>query len=143
MKIENLEGKISINRRSGGNDEQSNIFIEIQDNQSRIKFIEIKINMADFTAALTGHSFIPVIFKTNNLEYIGKTKETEKAAINIPHGVRHDKKSIETYLEEVHQRDGWIIDTYLGSQNSLIALWDDPDYYYTANISYHRYMYHD
>lgn len=134
----NLTGGISISRRTGDGYENT-ICIEIKDDSSRNRFIDVKMSLADFAAAISGCSEMPIQFEVRCLDSIGKTKETEAASINIPKNMKFSsREDIRKYLQAYHQRDGWVLDDYLGSQTSIKHIESD-EFFAVANIKYFRY----
>ncbi len=112
-----MEGKISITRPSYG-DGRNVIAIEIYDPASRTAFCRMQIDMADFAAALTGQSQMPVEMELRGLQNVGKKKITESRIALYPERLSN-KEILAQWLKDNHQEEGWIIDTYLGSQRSI------------------------
>lgn len=134
-------GEISIYRV---NDDVKSIRIELTDDKSRNRFITIEIDPKDLMLALTGFSGKPIKYETHRLEFLGKKKETEDLVVAIIAGevgyYFDTKKQFQNYLEayeHVLVGDGWKIDTYLGSQNSIKKM---PDGSVILNVSKYRYI---
>ena len=54
------------------------------------------------------------------LEHVGKKKVTEPRTAIAPKSIpSHSRDELRAWLQENRQEDGWIIDSYLGSQNSV------------------------
>lgn len=129
-----MEGKISITRPSF-HDEREVIAIEIYDNASRTTFCRVQVGMADFAAALTGQSQMPVQMELRGLAYVGLVKVAEKRTATVP-GRFYDKAYLQQWLIDNCHEDGWIIDSYLGSQSS-IKFSDDST---LLNYSVHKFV---
>lgn len=137
-----MKGKITISRPTFS-DEKEAICISLTDSSSGVEFVELEMTLSDFTKAITGQGFIPIDFDVRGLEFVGLTKETEKARITvkkielIDKGYDINKRGfLEAYLTEHAKRDGWIVNAYLGSQDSVVRETD----HVTMNFSYNRYV---
>ncbi len=126
-----LDGEISITRPSGGAGDADCINVCLKDKNSRIEFLRVEIGLADFAEALTGLSCVPAKLNVRSLELVGKTRVVERAEFRVTRayleekGVgRFDRKGIQKLLQtdpdSIFQRAGWELDTYLGSQQSIV-----------------------
>lgn len=131
---------ITIGRPSNG-DGTKFITIAIRDSVSRIIFADIEIDLADFAEALTGLSEVECSIVYRCLENVGKVKETKKVAIKLPNNLTRNEKT-EYLLSLPNIGDGWVIDPYIGSQNSItLNNGDDAKQFpVIANVSYKRYV---
>lgn len=111
-----MEGKITISRPAYS-DDRKKITISVKDVKSVNRFIEIEMDYADFAAALTGLSEVPITFETKGLEYVGKSRIVEKRSLVVPK--EYSRKKLEEYLTHEVQEEGWTINPYLGSQRSV------------------------
>lgn len=130
------QGKISINRPSYG-DGREVITITIEDVVSGIEFVEAHISYSDFTRALTGQSSIPCDLRLMNLSSVGKIYVSESAAIEVPSNLSYQKSEIQEWISANHKRDGWFLNSGLGSQRSLVH---DGKGGTTANVYYYCWM---
>ena len=94
------------------------ISINITDGVSGIQFLDAEIELADFAEALTGFSCTPMKGDLRGLEHIGKTRVTEKREIVCPLRC-YDRAELAAWLGDNAQEDGWIVNTYLGSQGAV------------------------
>lgn len=129
-----MEGKISITRPSF-HDGREVIAIEIYDTASRTTFCKMQIGMADFAAALTGQSQVPAQIEVRGLANVGLLKVSESRTATVS-GRFHDRKFLQQWLTENCQEDGWVIDSYLGSQRSIT--WSDENT--ILNYSVHKFV---
>jgi hypothetical protein len=122
-----LKGNITICRNSDGD-----ISIEIQDEESRIKFFHAKISPQELGEGLTGLACRPIEFELNKTENVGKRKVTRDIKLEMPKGDYgygdEKRKEIETTGK------GWIADLYLRSQNSFKTVGDRE--YVNTTMSY-------
>lgn len=76
------------------------------------------MGFADFAQALTGLSELDATATVRRLDVVGMKKVIEPRTIECPLK-GYDRKELTSWLEENAKEDGWIIDTYLGSQGSV------------------------
>lgn len=137
MKIDNLQGKITISRPSFG-DGRELICIRVKDVLSVNSFLELSMSYDDFTRAITGVSEVPVDFKVKDVDVIGKKKISELRRARMEGG-RMSKEATERWLLDNFQEEGWIIDTYVGSQNSFV--YDPSEICYWINYRVYKYVF--
>jgi len=113
-----LNLKLSISRPSDGG-----ISIRIEDELSRIEFIDASISLEEFAEAITGLSSRPMTAEVRGLEFVGRKRATEARSIVCPLDT-YDKKVLEQWLKDSAQEEGWMVNTYLGSQSS-VRRWQD------------------
>ncbi|EMA4781886.1 hypothetical protein U3C50_001606 [Providencia rettgeri] len=112
-----MKGKLTISRPSYG-DNREKINIVVRDQASRLKFLSIEIDYADFTKCITGLSEVSCDLTVNGLENVGKKKITENRSVICP--IRsYEKGILRDWLINNKQEDGYILDPYLGSQSSI------------------------
>jgi len=132
MSKQTLKGKLTISRPYGfRSDDNPFIRIAIQDEASRIEFVELEVPLASFAEALTGLSNVEANMVVRSLDKIGKRRIVESVTFELSKEYL-ESKGIETYNKEkirqllkedpdkMFQREGWSLDTYLGSQGSII-----------------------
>jgi hypothetical protein len=108
-----IELRLSISRPSNGG-----ISLRIEDKLSGIKFIDAEISLEEFAEAITGLSSRPMMAEVRGLNYIGKKKVWESRSIECTINT-YDRNILTQWLKENANEDGWITDTYLGSQSSI------------------------
>lgn len=111
----NINASITINR-----DSNDVIHIRVMDEASRVRFIDVSMTPEDFAMAITGLSEVKAPAEVRGLEHVGKTKIVEQRA-TVCHLNTYDKAVLRQWLEDNHQEPGWILDAYLGSQNSVTS----------------------
>lgn len=110
-----IKGKISITRPSYG-DEREKISIQIKDDLSKIQFLTVEIDYADFAQCITGLSFINCDLYIHRMGLVGKNKIVESRTCESPGNMSKDE--LEKWLKENKQEEGWILNSYLGSKGS-------------------------
>jgi len=110
----NFKGLITITRNS--NDE---VNIRLKDSASRTEFVDVSLSLRDYALLLTGLSHVEVAGEVRGLDKVGKTRVTERRSITCPIE-SHDKKALTQWLIDNCQEDGWQLDSYLGSQGSVV-----------------------
>jgi len=110
-----IPGTVSIGRWSDGT-----IRIEIRDELSRVKFVSATMSPEAFAHAVTGLAEQDAELEVHGLEYVGKRKVTEKRQIACPLEWR-SKDEYTQWLIQNAQEDGWILNTHLGSQDSVTS----------------------
>lgn len=111
-----LKAKVTISRVTYSDHEAVNISIE--DVNSGIQFAELELSLESFGQAVTGLSYREADLTVRGLQYIGKRQVTEKRTIECPL-TTYDRTKLESWLRENAQEEGWIVNTYLGSQTSV------------------------
>lgn len=130
-----LKGKLTISRAMS-NREDDYVEIRIEDEVSGVEFVSINLSMEQYGHAVAGTSYQSIEYTARDMDCIGKVKEREAARVPIPSPLAYNRQGAEEYVKANFQREGWILDSYLGSQNSITGT--GVDYY--ANISYYRYV---
>lgn len=108
-----MDMKLCISRRSS-----DKIVISITDEASRSEFVEVELSPHDFAMAVTGLSFVKATGSVRGLENVGKKKVIEKRSVVCPLN-SYDRKNLSAWLEQNCSEQGWLLDTYLGSQGSI------------------------
>ena len=111
------KGKITISRPLYG-DGQNSISIEVTDELSGMRFLGVKLSYEAFAEAITGLGYRPCEIETRGLENLGKVRVCQPRSIDVL-DIGYGKEGYQTWLEQNAQEEGWILDTYLGSQNSI------------------------
>lgn len=127
------KGNITISRPSNF-DGTDVIRIVVRDEKSRVTFLELEIDPALFAMSLTGRSEQECNFELYKTEFVGKTKVTEKRQLTLPFN-SYDKEQIVSYMKENCQEEGWSVNYYIGSQNSVVYISN------TTVVNYHVYKY--
>lgn len=87
--------------------------------ESGIEFVDAEISYEEFARALGSLAHRPLeVCEVRGLEYIGKTKVREARLAVYPFEY-HSREKMEKWLEENRQEEGWIVNSYLGSQRSI------------------------
>lgn len=75
-----MKGKLSITRRVEGNGDGV-ISLTMIDETSGAKFLDVEIDLASFAETLTGLARVEVNYSLENLELVGRTRETKRVFI--------------------------------------------------------------
>jgi hypothetical protein len=94
--------------------------IEVTDTASNVRFLQLEVPLADFTKAITGQLLSKISGEVMGLAEVGKTRVTEPRQIVCPL-TTYKREKLEEWLGANAQEEGWIIDAYLGSQNSTAS----------------------
>lgn len=113
-------GSVSIRRCSDGT-----IRLRIEDELSRIAFVEAVMLPEDFASAVTGLAFQEAEIHVHGLEYVGKQEVREDRTINCPLSYYTERESLEAWLENNGKEPGWIVDSSLCSIDSITDRRDD------------------
>jgi hypothetical protein len=113
-----MKGKVTITR-SWSTHSDDVITIRIRDEVSNIEFVEAEMSLADFAQAVTGLAFCKCELEVRGLDYIGKKRVREPRTIECPLSPYTKREELAQWLREHAQEDGWMLDTYLGSQGSV------------------------
>jgi hypothetical protein len=111
------KAELSISRPSYG-DGREKMSIQITDEDSKTRFIELEIDLSEFTKALTG-LVVSCDMETNKLERIGKKQEAMKIEFELPKAHYHMSKESIIDHGKLNTPEGWVCSNYYGSQNSF------------------------
>jgi hypothetical protein len=116
------------------------INLTVEDKASSATFLEVEFKPEQFANSLTGLFTTEVDARVQYLGIVGKNKIREQAKIKLPDFLNrcYDREKIREYLVNNCQRDGWILDDYLGARGSITYNEDQTESY--ANISYIKYV---
>ena len=92
--------------------------IRIEDAASGIEFVVASMEPDAFGKCVTGLSCQSAKLHVRGLEYVSMRRITEKRHIYCPINT-FDRKTLEAWLKSVAQEDGWLLDSSLGSQDSI------------------------
>lgn len=95
--------------------------IAITDSLSGIRFAELRMEYVDFAKAITGNAFQAAELTVRDLKYVGKRRITEDRKIVCPLKT-YEKDKLAMWLVDNAQEEGWLINTYLGSQKSVTTV---------------------
>lgn len=100
--------------------------IEIEDESSGIRFLKINLSAEKFMACLGRLSNVKCDLDVRNLDLIGKKLEVDKHEFKIPDELYNRRYSERDYFDNAARElaqsqlsDGWIADSYFGSQSSF------------------------
>jgi hypothetical protein len=110
-----LQGALSISNPSTGG-----VNIRVEDELSGAQFLDLTISHEEFSRALGHLSSRPCEFEVRGLAYIGKQRVTEQRTAIAP-DLGYDRQKYAAWLTENAQEEGWMLNTYLGSQSSIAA----------------------
>lgn len=117
-----IEGRISI---LIGADSTS---IEIEDNNANTQFVKLRMTASEFQRALSRECMIKCELYIKGLDKIGKKHENKQFSFPISDELRSSANSeklrviAQDLLDE--QNEGWIADSYFGSQGSFSGYGD-------------------
>lgn len=112
-----LEGRISI---LIGRDYTT---IEVEDELSGQTFAKVKLTPEQLSAALSRQACVKCELEVNGTDRIGKKHENKSFTFEIDKddaGYNHDPKKLQA-IAQSKLDDGWIAESYFGSQNSFFA----------------------
>ena len=113
-----MKAQVTISRAS-----DNRIYIKIEDCASHIQFVEASMTLEDFGSAITGVGMQDADLEVRGLANVGKFRVTEKRSKECPIKT-YDKDVLIAWLKANAQEEGWILDTYLGSQGSVNLVGD-------------------
>ena len=108
-----MKAKVTISRCS-----DDTIRIRFEDIASSIEFAEVTMTPEAFGSAITGLSSQDAELEVRGLQFVGKQRINELRQIECPLKT-YDRKEMENWLRDNAQEDGWMVNTYLGSQSSI------------------------
>ncbi len=100
--------------------------IEVEDESSGIRFLKINLSAEQFMACLGRLANVECDINLKGIELIGKNRETSKHEFKIPAELYNRRYKERDYFDKAAQElaqsqltDGWIADSYFGSQGSF------------------------
>lgn len=108
-----FKGSVTISRNSS-----DEVNIRIHDSASGLEFVDIQMTLENYAMLITGLSRVEAIGEVRGLDKVGKRRVNEQRSVVCPIG-GYDKKVFQQWLIDNCQEEGWELDSYLGSQNSL------------------------
>ena len=108
-----MEGRITISRNSS-----DRVVIQLYDEGARVRFAEFDMSRECYAQAITGLARVEGELTVRDLEKVGKQLFAERRSIAAPN-LGHDNARYMEWLLANAAEEGWEIDPYLGSQNSI------------------------
>ena len=108
-----IKANISISRSSN-----DMVNLTLADEASGIQFVDMQISLSDYARIITGLSHVEIEGEVRGLENVGKLKVRETRRVICPLDT-YDRSILREWLVTTQAEDGWTIDGYLGSQNSI------------------------
>jgi len=100
--------------------------IYVRDEESGIRFLELEMTPENFAFMLSNRP-VECEGEVNRLEHVGK-KHYREARTVVYTGKDTSKAAIRLWLLETHQEHGWTINSYLGSQDSMVYIPESGHY---------------
>lgn len=116
-------------RCSNSNKDEDYVTLEFEEEVSGINFLNIQMSLKDFGDLLSGYGGVKLKAEIRNVENLGKTFKHEPRSVVLPKeesqrigALKYDRKdgAYRHYLETHCQEEGWKLDTYLGSRESIV-----------------------
>jgi hypothetical protein len=101
---------------SRGSDDM--VRIRFRDESSGIEFASVALTLEKFAHAITGFAGCRGELEVHGLDWVGKQRVTEQRQIECPLD-SYDREKLREWLENNAQEEGWILNSYLGSQDSI------------------------
>lgn len=130
-----MKGKITISRPSFG-DYRQKIVIQIKDDLSKVRFVDVEIDLDIFSKVLTGLSEQECELTVRNLQFVGMKKERIPFSFKMPKHDYSNRKEVANAHAKTLLDDGWVFNGYLGSKDSFTGSGDEI----YCNSSIHRYI---
>lgn len=105
--------------RPAGGAADGSIRLSIRCANSAVTFLELTIDSQAWVDAQFGQAGVPALGEIRKLDVVGKRRITETRSAVCPERL-YDKNALQSWLVDHCQESGWILDTYLGSQSSIV-----------------------
>jgi hypothetical protein len=107
---------------------------------SGIEFAEIEMSMEQFGKLVAGCCDVRLEAELRGLEFVGKKLVRERRSVKCPLTEYSAGNNVYAkWLTDNCQEEGWMLDTYLGSQGSVVKKYDEP----FSRVNYAVYKYVD
>lgn len=130
MSTKVIQGEMYVGRTN-----QGMIHIEIKDEASHVKFLDMEITPEQFTMLITSAVQSNVPMTVRDLHMVGMYRVREPRQIVCPLE-RFSKEDYEQWLVENAQEEGWILDSSLRSQSSIRRVGNEA----ILSYSVHKYV---
>lgn len=97
------------------------ISIKVRDNEARIEFLRIQIDLDKFTECLTGLAYVECDMEVHSLDKINKQEERKPLIFKMPSGSNAWNKEIAVARAIEHTPEGWTPSLYFGSPSSFFT----------------------
>ena len=108
-----IKTTLTITKRSSGE-----VVIKITDETSGCHLVEISLSPEVFANCLLGQAEMECEATVGSLQNIGKQRVTERRTVTYP-GAEYDREVLKQWLMRNCQEDGWVLDSYLGTKQSV------------------------
>jgi hypothetical protein len=99
--------------------------IEIEDEKASVQFLRINLTAEQFTACLGRLAMVPCEMHINGIEKVGKQHENTSFEFAISEAEYKNRNEVVLQAAAQSQlKDGWIADSYFGSQGSFFKKGD-------------------
>lgn len=95
--------------------------VSLRDEASGIQFVDMQMTMENYAQLVTGLSHVEIEGEVRGLENVGKRKIRESRSVVCPLDT-YDKEKLREWLLANKAEDGWEIEAYLGSQDSVRSM---------------------
>ncbi len=117
------KARLTISRPSYG-DGREKIHIEVMDEASRIRFLELEVELDVFTKVLTGRSEGGCDMTFRELENVGKVKESRDVITEMPAVTYQDRDEVaqrvcQVAVSQEDEEGGWKVSRYFVSKGSF------------------------
>lgn len=128
-----MKFNLSISRNS-----KDIVGIEVVCKESRTRFLKLELTLEEYAQVITGLSHLEVEGEVKGLDTVGKTRVREQRSVVVAKDIgSKPKEYLEDWLIRNCSEEGWILNNYLGSQNSVVSNGVDK---YTINYSVYKYV---
>lgn len=113
MSAKVINGQIQITRCN-----HNKIHIEVQCSESLAHFLAIELTTDEFAMLVTGCHQSDIKMEVRGLDKVGKKRVREERQVLCPHKNLY-RDDLSKWLSDNCQEEGWVLNTYLGSQTSV------------------------
>ena len=129
-----MKFNLSISRNS-----HNRVGITVKCKTSRQAFLKLDLSLEEYAEVITGLSHVEVEGVVNGMNLVGKEKIVESRTVRVDETIGFQgKELVADWLSRNCKEEGWELDTYLGSQKSIV--YDHTNKNYTINYSVYKYV---
>jgi hypothetical protein len=103
-----FKGKITIGKYISNYENPTPVHIEIEDDKSTVRIVEVEMSLEDFADAVLGHGYKDCIFKIKNVDKLGKEFQHKNEVINNPYNFKEATEEQYKELLKPYEVDGWV-----------------------------------
>lgn len=114
------KARLTISRPSCS-DGKKVILIQVEDEEAKIRFLELEIGLEEFSEVIVGRRSMECDMLVRGIENVGKVIETKWIEFEVSDCEWRDRENMASKLADETAPEGWVASHYFGSQGSFFT----------------------